>query len=129
MYEADYFILCREVKRSPEGTDLLGIYEQVRALKFPMPFPRLQAQVRLRAIKPVYGESINGKIEVEHENKVVFSVPLNLKNASALKNQRIPININFNELSFPESGDYYFRFYIDDKLLATEVLQAVLDNE
>ena len=114
---------------SPAGTNLLGIFELVRALKFPMAFPHMQAQVKLRVKKPIYGEDLKAKIIIELDNKVVSQTNTVLKDAKAIKNQCIPINVDFPDLIFGEAGDYFFKFYLNDRLLITRLLQVDLDHE
>lgn len=125
---ADYLVLCREVKTSESGTDLIGIYEQVQTLKLPLILPKVYAHIRLRAVEPLYGETFSGELVVEYENVKLFGMEFRSDDANALKNQRIPLTITLPNVTFAKSGDYYFKVCVDGKLLATDVLQVVANE-
>lgn len=118
-------IFCRSIERTPSGLNLLGIFELVQALRFPMRFPNFLVQVRLHAIEPIYDKDIQAKIVMEHDGKDLAGAENILKKANALKNQTISLDFKFDELIFKESGTYTFKLYIEGKLLIEQPLQVV----
>lgn len=124
MLEVDYIILCEVADHTPQGTNLINVFQVIHAQEFPVSFGTRLAHVVLRALKPVYGTDFKCKIVVEDSDKAISTDEVVLPKLQALKDFCVPIDIDFPKLVFEKPGKYFFKIYIDDELKNSTILHV-----
>lgn len=130
MFEADYMIFCQSVNNTPGKMDLLGILDTIHSPSFPVDATGLVVFVPLRTKKTVTGDASVAKVEIEHENKVIFSTENDLRRGGSLPKDSVVITeTRLIKPIIPAPGVYHVKLYVDDRLVITRKLYAKPDSE
>jgi len=124
MYEAQFLIFCAGKSADDRGNiSLHGIFDRLWVVGFPASHTPFLAVAQIKAKKAVTNGQLNVSIVVEREgtqiSKQDLVVPVTVE-----KDFGFGFEINFSPFVFPEAGNYFFKLYINDKLLITRSLMV-----
>ena len=108
-------VVCDNVYQEPGGkTALVGLFSRIAARKFPVTHPRMAVFASVTGLR----KGSKAKLEIVHgeDDRVVVSLegpfPEKADPVSA-----VDMNFVLNNVSFPEPGVYYIRFWGNEHLL------------
>ena len=123
-------IFCEGVDHSPRGTNITNSFDMLIAAEFPTSYSTRLIHIALRAKRTYAGTDMAIKLVVEKDGKPIFTHTNSLSKVRAPRDHIVPVNIGgLDRLVFPESGKYYFKFYIEDKIAASRVLLVKHQDE
>ena len=109
-------VVCDTIYQEQPGgkTALVGLFNGILARGFPATHPRMAVFVSVTGVR----EGSTAKLEIAHaeNDKVIVSLqgPFPAKFAPTAV---IDMNFVLNNVTFPEEGTYYIRFWANDHLL------------
>lgn len=129
MIEAEHLIFCNLIQETPQGVNLLGVFDLIVAEQFPARHHPFLAQAWLRAKKTLYNQDIHLKLTVDFEDTELSNQEVTLERANALQGDSLRVNIDFSGIVFEKPGKYYFKLYAENKHLLTRVLRVRSTSE
>ncbi len=127
------FLQIAEYTNSTEDHKLnvMGIFSNISALKFPAVHPEMYLVAQLVARAPEYGRRFKLGVKLLNEDASQEIVNFTVDSTVPAGNRGLPVNMNFNfrlvNTNFDKPGTYEFSILIDDDLKGTlpvEVFQV-----
>lgn len=124
MYEAQFLIFCAGKSADTRGNiSLHGIFDRLWLAEFPSRYTPFLAVAQIKAKKAAIKAKLNVSIVIERANKQISKQDVVLP-VTVEKNFGFGFEIDFGGYVFEEPGDYYFKLYIDEKLLISRSLMV-----
>lgn len=108
-------VVCDNIYQEPGGkTALVGLFNRIAAREFPVTHPRMAVFASVTGLR----KGSNAKIEIVHaenDSIIVSAEGPFPKEADALA--IVDMSFVFNNVTFPEPGIYYIRFWSNEHLI------------
>lgn len=124
MFDVEFLIFCNSIEHDQIGENYLGVFDIIYATHFPAVRPSMITLVKLRTKRALSGEDIKTKLEIERENEIVYRAEQTLPQPVVPKGGLVGIEYNLLNVILKEKGKYYVNFYINNKNIATRILEA-----